>query len=231
MSGRVLALPLFISIVVLVRLLESRRAALGMAAALLAFIAWNPVAPPKAGTSAYRAYPQNENFIDTRWYVAGAGAGLLRWRPGLRLPDDEWYQAGVQMRNSPQRVFVGGAAGVAIGYAGFGAGPGKFIIDRVGLSDPLLARLPAYTPSERMRYKSGHFQRFIPEGYVESVERDTNVLANRGLRNYYGALRNVTRGPLFRSDRFKDIWRLNLGYYDAWLRDPTSPGDLPAAPR
>jgi arabinofuranosyltransferase len=231
MSGRLLALALFISIVMFVRLLEGRGYGAGIAAALVAFVAWSPVSAPKLGTGYYRAYPQNENYIDTKWYVYNEGAALLHWRPGLRMPDHDWYRAGEAMRASPQRVFVGGPAGVAIGYAGFAAGPDKFIIDRVGLSDPLLARLPAYTPTRRMLFKSGHFQRFIPEGYVESVERDIDAIANPGLAKYYAAIRNITRGPLFRADRFRDIVNMNLGRYDGWLAHPASPGDIPAAPR
>ena len=231
MSGRLLALPLFVSIVVLVRSLDSARVSAAIAAALAVFIAWSPVSAPKLGTGYYHAYPQVENYIDTKWYVYNEGAALLDWRPGLAMPDHDWFRAGLAMRASAQKVYVGGPAGVAIGYAGFAAGPDKFIIDRVGLSDPLLARLPAYTPAQRMLFKSGHFQRFIPEGYVASIESDADLLANPGLAQYYAVVRNITRGPIFRMERFVDIAKMNLGRYDAWLASPRSPGDLPAAPR
>jgi hypothetical protein len=44
-------------------------------------------------------------------------------------------------------------------------------------------------------------------------------------------IRSITRGPVLRAARFRDIANMNLGRYDMWLRHPTSPGDIPAAPR
>jgi arabinofuranosyltransferase len=122
-------------------------------------------------------------------------------------------------------VHVGGAFGAeAIGYVGYAAGPSKFIVDKVGLGDPLLARLPAIQPDASSRWKSGHFHRTIPAGYLESVERDTNVIQERGLRDYYEKIRVITRGRVFSWERLKTIVHMNLGDYDSLVASRANSG-------
>jgi arabinofuranosyltransferase len=100
------------------------------------------------------------------------------------------------------------------GLRGFYAGPGVFVIDRYALSDPLLARLPPrYNPNLRV----GHYQRHVPEGYVETLRTGDNRIADPDLAAYYDELALVTRGPLFSGDRWAAIWRLNTGGLDALI--------------
>ncbi|MDX1390446.1 MAG: hypothetical protein R3344_14750, partial [Acidobacteriota bacterium] len=98
----------------------------------------------------------------------------------------------------------------AIGYAGFYAGPHVHILNPLALPDPLLARLPvAETP-----WRIGHFVREIPEGYVETLQQQRNLIADDRLAAYYDKLALVTRGPLFDRRRLVEIWKLNTGKYD-----------------
>jgi len=214
MGGRFFSVVLFASTVMFVRLLQEPRAAAVLAGALVVYIAWSPVSAFKLGTSAYRPYAQNPSYIDTKFFVYREGAALLNWRPGKAMPDHDWYHYGETLAEEPQRVYVGGArGGEAIGYTAFAAGPGKHFIDRVALSDPFLSKLPAYRPTEYAQWKSGHFHRPLPDGYVDSVTSGANEFQDPDLGQFYGIVANVTRGPIFRWNRLENVWNINLGRY------------------
>jgi arabinofuranosyltransferase len=229
MSGRHFAIPLFIAITVAIHLLKNRRVAAGMAAVLAVYFVWNPVSPVKFGTSAYVPHGQHWSYLDTKFFAYREGTALLNWwRSERPLPNHPWVRYGEQMRASPKRVFVGAgdpvwdgvpgvAPGTAIGFAGFAAGPEKFIIDVVALSDPLLARLPATRPETYDDWKSGHFYRTVPKGYVESVTHRVNLIEHPGIRQYYDALIAITRGPIWSMQRLRTIVEMNLGLYDHLL--------------
>ncbi len=105
----------------------------------------------------------------------------------------------------PRRVIVA----AAIGMTPFYAGPKFHIVDPLALADPLLARLPWIDPSNS---RIGHYCRFIPEGYVETIETGENRIRDRDLAAYYDQLALVIS-----SDRICDwkrlqaIWNLNTG--------------------
>lgn len=218
MSGRFLALPFFIAAILLARSAPTPRFATGAMVGLTAVIIISPVSAIKFGTPLYRPYPSDIAAIDTKYYVFREGAALLNWRPRKRMPDHDWYHYGEKLRSRPERVFLGGAnGGFAMGYAGYAAGPEKVFVDMVALTDPLLARLPAYRPRRPRLWKSGHFLRPVPPGYLESLESGNNVIRDPGLREYYGKLRIITRGPVWEWNRFKVIFYMNLGRYDHLL--------------
>jgi len=100
---------------------------------------------------------------------------------------------------------------ISIGYSGFFAGPDVHIVDALALSDPLLARLPAYEDPEWM---PGHFTRIIPEGYVESLTTGQNVIVDQKLARLYEKIKIITRGELFSWERWGEIWRMNTGQYE-----------------
>jgi arabinofuranosyltransferase len=215
MSGRFYALPIFMAIIVFVRGISSRRAALVVCGLLAAYLLWSPISAVKFGTPAYRPYPQHPSYIDTKWYVFNEGAALLNFRPGTVMPDHDWYKWGAALRDQPQQVLVGGAyGGEAIGYVGFAAGPEIHFIDVVGLSDPLLARLPTDLPTRYVDWKSGHFHRQIPDGYIESIESGENAIHDPQLREYYEVVRQITRAPVWSLARFSVIVNANLGRYN-----------------
>lgn len=217
MSGRFFALPFFVAFVLAISQLNNPRVALVLTTFSIVYVVWNPISSIKFGGPTYQIYAQDSNRIDAKWYVAQQGGALVDWAPGRTLPDHQWYHDGERVRNTPGKVHVGGSFGSfrnAIGYFGYAAGPQKFIIDIVGLGDPLLGRLPAVRPNDPTKWKSGHFLRAIPDGYLESVERDTNVVRQEGIHEYYDKIRIITRGNIFSWERFKTIWRMNVGAYD-----------------
>jgi len=97
------------------------------------------------------------------------------------------------------------------GTMGITLGPQAVLIDNYGLFDPLIARLPAtYTPY----WRTGHFRRTIPIGYMESLQSGRNMIADPGVAALYDALHTITQGPLWDAERIATIVRLNTGYYD-----------------
>lgn len=129
--------------------------------------------------------------------------GLLRAEFWNQLP----YEVPLRLHHPEPRV---GADSVIargqIGMYGFGEGRDVFIIDFYALTDPLLARLPTWDPWD---FYIGHFGRKIPEGYEESVRTDSNRITDPKLARIYDDLRTITRGPLFTTERFRAIWRMN----------------------
>jgi arabinofuranosyltransferase len=112
------------------------------------------------------------------------------------------HRAGVPLGPppAPEAVAVEGA----IGVQGYLAGTERILIDPNGLADPLLARLPAARP-----WRIGHFRRELPAGYVESVAGGSDRIADPAIRRLYERLVLVTRGPLWRRERWQAIWELN----------------------
>lgn len=102
---------------------------------------------------------------------------------------------------------------VACGFLGrksIIAGPAVHFIDICGLSDPLLARLPA---QYKTTWRIGHFTRIIPKNYLHTIATKTNQLEDHKTKTYYQAIMTITRGPLNSWTRFKTIILFNLGFY------------------
>ena len=130
------------------------------------------------------------------------GTSLLDALDAGVAPSHRWAQNGRALEEAPPRVRVA----TAIGMLGFFAGPRVHVLDRLALSDPLLARLPSvYTT----RARAGHFRRRIPVGYENSIRTHTNMLENIVLHRFYDKLRLVTRAPLLSWQRLTAIWEVN----------------------
>lgn len=121
-----------------------------------------------------------------------------------------------------------------IGMLGCLLGPEVHFVDVMGLADPLLARLPVTTPdgeslsgnkrNARGRFwRIGHLNRRLPAGYLESLETNENRVEHPALARYYGAVRQLTRAPLWSRERWRVLAAFHLGRYDddleAWRRD------------
>jgi len=94
----------------------------------------------------------------------------------------------------------------SIGYLGYFSGPNIFIIDHFGLSDPLLARIPG-----KRTGLTGHNFRFIPEGYIKSLQVEQNEIKNEKLNKFYDKILVITRGDFFTWQRWRYILELNFG--------------------
>ena len=101
-----------------------------------------------------------------------------------------------------------------VGMDGYASGASLHIVDRLGLTDPLLARLSIRSDGH---WRVGHIERPMPDGYLESLESAENQISDPSLRRYCEELWLVTRGPLWSIDRIRAIWRLNTGQLDGEL--------------
>jgi arabinofuranosyltransferase len=107
---------------------------------------------------------------------------------------------------------------MTLGFFGFAAPANAIIVDLWGLTDPLLARLPAENPND---WRIGHVARVVPKGYLETLDTGKNQFADKRLGEFYDHLSVITRGPLFSWERLKTIWRFNLGSYDHLVKPAT----------
>ena len=206
MSGRFLAAPLFVGCGLLSRWEAPGRSLLAGAWTAAVGLAALGSAPPWSrgpdfGVDGLLARPIHGIVNERAFYYPHTG--LVRTWLGRGRPENHPFA--VQGREA-QETGTGGAAGQALGLHGYHAGPGVHILDVVALTDPLLARLPARKGSWRI----GHFERAIPPGYARTLQEAENHVQDPDLADYTDAIRNVTRGPLFTRDRWRDIVRLNL---------------------
>ena len=206
MSGRFFTMPFLVSTLVVVPAVTSS-AVPWVAASLVSYNLLMPLVPVKTSASYDGAWPwRSQNGIkDERGHYHRA-TNVLFFSPFRELPDLVFAQEGRSFREASERTSVEGS----IGMFGLFAGPDKHVVDRNALSDPLLARLPV-SPRLYFEFYAGHYFRDLPTGYLESLERDENLLTDPLLHDFYDRLRNVTRGAVFRWDRFSDIWALNVG--------------------
>jgi arabinofuranosyltransferase len=125
----------------------------------------------------------------------------------LPIPPDHKAVEGLTFARSAEQA----AFNEAVGFFGFYADR-KPVIDILGLTDPLLARIPFQSSTA---FRPGHYERMLPAGYLQSRRTDENLLQDTELREAYAQLRLITGGALWDLARWRAIWRLNTGYYRA----------------
>jgi arabinofuranosyltransferase len=210
MSGRFFAAPFLIAVVILVRMDLKREVLIGLAAALCAIglaFGVNPV----ASDASYRAVQlPGSGVVDERGSYY-AERGLLNYTLAKPFPDFPWEERGWQRYNDNFKVEVLDA----IGLPGYQGGPYYHVVDKLALPDALLARLPI---AGEKTWQIGHFRRKIPEGYLETLQSGQNLIADPNLAGYYDKLSIAIKSDLNSPGRLLEIWRLNTGYYDGWLR-------------
>jgi arabinofuranosyltransferase len=99
----------------------------------------------------------------------------------------------------------------AIGRVNFSSGPNVMAIDPIGLSDPLISRLPSINRHWRW---VGHNIRSIPKGYLEAFKSGDTSKMYPSLAQYYDKLFLITRGDLWDMERLKTLILFNLGKYE-----------------
>jgi arabinofuranosyltransferase len=86
-----------------------------------------------------------------------------------------------------------------------------YVIDRLALADPLLARLP---PEYTSDWRIGHPQRALPDGYFLSRVRQRNLIRDDDLAAYFDHLNAIVSGRLLSWPRLVEIWKMNTGQYN-----------------
>jgi arabinofuranosyltransferase len=74
------------------------------------------------------------------------------------------------------------------------------------LCDPLLARLPA-----QPGWRIGHFERSLPDGYLETVQTGRDVISDPNVARQYEQLKLITQGSIWSWVRWRAILTMNLG--------------------
>jgi arabinofuranosyltransferase len=218
MSGRFLA-PAFVTGVLILareaaRPIEQRPA--WLAAACAATIGISVVGGVHSPWRVWEAAPVagepigNFHGIVDEQRIYAPYTGVVAALVGRRPADHPWARAGKATGNFPHVMVY-----EAVGLLGYHAGPAVHIVDPMGLTDPLLARLPALPD-----WRIGHFRRAIPAGYVEGLEecmrrvfphaavappvasclawpQDTNRIVDPAIAREYDRVRLITQGALF----------------------------------
>jgi len=215
----------------------ARQLALGAGFALALYSLFLPGSPVRSGAG-YSGEAPNEYGVGDQRGIFFDTTSIHRWwaRPdrAAPFPDYRWTREGLAFAASDQRVRVR----ANVGFMGYWAGREKILIDRLGLTDPLLARLPS-----QPIWRIGHFPRKIPARYPETVERDVvesmvedmvegaierrtrsaSLIEDPGIRAYHERLRIITQAPLFSAERIEIIVRMNLGQYEHLLTAGAGP--------
>jgi arabinofuranosyltransferase len=203
MAGRFFAVPLFVSAIVLSRLVRiDPRPAIAVAV-LLGAVGLTSARVPLLADSRYeRTASKSTGIVDERGVFFRTHSLVHADRTTFAQP--EWPDP------SPMAypVHVLETCGL-MGGSGLDWGPRTHLMDVCALADPLMARLPAVFNTN---WRSGHFRRMVPAGYAQSLETGQNLVEDQALRRFYGDLRTITRSQrLLSSERLAAIWRVNTG--------------------
>jgi arabinofuranosyltransferase len=215
MSGRFFSTPLLLSVLLLIE--RAPRFGWGLQVAFGLTLASLMFAPRYPLWKTVEHFPSQDDvwngvgIVDERIYYF-RGASLAYDEPDRPLRP--WHHRaldGYNRRHERDLVLARGA----VGYYAYFAGPGVHFIDIWALCDPLLARIPFRTTG---KWRMGHFERKRPKGYERAVRGDASLIEQPFLAQVYRDLLTVTRGPLFSTERFRAIYRLNTGYYHNGLK-------------
>lgn len=97
------------------------------------------------------------------------------------------------------------------GYQSYYGGPKMYLTDRIGITDPLLARLPSVDPDY---WRPGHPEKSYPSGYLKTLQSKENLIEDINIHALYDDILLATRSEeLFTKERWAAIWRLNTGQH------------------
>jgi len=214
MSGRFLTMPLLAAVAILAQHSFKEKPTFLVPLLLVLLLGFATPFPTLLSHSDYGSN-RSEDLIDKtgisdeRAYYYPT-TGLLTARRYITMPNHPWVHEGLASRADTDIA----VAPSGLGFFGYYIGRDVYVVDQDGLSDPLLAHL---NPIPDINWRIGHFNRWLPEGYLETLETGENRIVNLDLAAYYDRLSLVLRGRLFDPQRLAEIWKLNTGKYDDLL--------------
>ncbi len=171
----------------------------GFSILLLYAILW-PSSGWRGLSAVYHFYEREKDIVDERGSYWNDSA-LIYYTGQEIYPKHQWHLAGYAKRQQSSKIFMD----IGVGYLGYGLGPEKILVDIVALGDPLLAHLPT-----NGAWSIGHYARKPPEGYLESLMQNRNLIKDPEIRSLYDDIILITQGRLFTSKRWHAIWRRNI---------------------
>jgi len=213
MGGRFFATPLFVSALLVARNPVPRLASAGLLVALVGLSLSSRYSPLTAGRKYHRAKALHGVVDERGFYWRGTGLWVERDR---LEPNHLFARSGRQRRE----LGPGVVNKAVIGMYGYYAGPDVHIIDRLALSEPVLARLPI---DEQGGWRIGHFERRVPDGYhAHRAGLPTQVMP-APIHDLVDIVDTVTRSEsLFTWERLDAIRKLHDGTVDALIRDAST---------
>jgi arabinofuranosyltransferase len=231
MVGRFLSAPLLCSVIIISRIqLKSSRSLIFQIAAIvmLGFLSPKPAVLSDSnygvGPKIYKALRfgpyitrSYHGVVDERMYYYEY-TGLLNNIFKREFYKQPWIVGSIKLNHSNNISLVI----KYIGFYGFYSGSKVHLLDPLGLGDPLLSRLPidevySFDEDKKQSQKSwriGHFERQIPDGYIETVSAGINRIKDPSLKEYYDRLSVLTRGNIWDTARYGEIWNFNTGKYE-----------------
>jgi arabinofuranosyltransferase len=207
MSGRLLAAPLLCAAIVIARLDMAPltvpvRLQLFAAVVGLELISPRPLMYVRRYADSPALYVSEISGIVDQRPLSYLNTGLLNARRDVPWPLEENAPGGRTARESQLRVVVSASSGME----GFFGGPAVHIINSAGVTDPVLARLPAAPP-----WTIGPQTRRIPAGYEAIVAGRQAGFDDPVVSRLYSQIVTATRDPIWSWHRFRRILQLNFG--------------------
>jgi arabinofuranosyltransferase len=213
MSGRFLTVPLMVAVILLSRYDFSQLGSVPQlaiyGAALALALSVNTPTLKISDSSDLKKGPVHigsHRILDERMLYYG-GTGLMNVERDQPYIDFYWAIYGENARVEQKTV----ADNYGIGLFGYYAGPSVYVLDRLALVDPLLARIPA---QRNIDWRTGHMERTMPAGYLQTLLLKQNSIEDPDLHRYYDKLSIIVKGNLFSFQRFVEIWKMNTGQYN-----------------
>jgi len=220
MSGRYFSLPLIVAVALLSSFELKSLTVFGGSLVVILAVGLLPFVTTIERRPSYGQNRENDNvFFDTHRIAderlvykdrTGLLIAIRGDSPKVVYSQETWnYTPGF-----PREVHLVGA----MGLNAYRDGPNIHVIDRNGLADPLIARMPL---EDIQNWRIGHFHHIIPAGYKETLSSGTNKIQVADIALYYEKLFFIVKGPLWNWDRIIEIWNLNTGKYDYLVEDMT----------
>lgn len=201
MTGRFLAAPFFVSVILISRVPASlsRIAVLAVLLALAGLVlpTRSPLFSPTPTAHRTLAYVVSGSGIADEAVFYCYGTCLLN--QATYLPNHPWVVDSQNIARNDRVVVKGG-----IGMAGYYAGPSAKIVDPYALTDPFLARMPGTW------HRPGHIVRDPGEDYLASFASGENKILDPQARALLDDTRRITRAPIFSGERWATILRANF---------------------
>jgi arabinofuranosyltransferase len=165
----------------------------------------------------YPRYPNQNGISDEKgYYFQYTGLPVLDLQ-NPTFTGFSFVNRGIRLLNSVIEGTNQGQAEImdSVGFSAFIVRNNLYIVDLLGLGDPLIARIPCLV-SDNPRI--GHYERAVPEGYLHTRNYGiSNEIQNEDLNFYFDKLMIVTMGNLFSPERLKEIYYFNTGFYDGYI--------------